>query len=166
MKKILALTVFIVLVFCISGIDNTLADEAKNEAIIERNMEEIWNNQNYAVADEIVAPNYVRHLPGGKEVKGREGYKEFVKSFMKSSPDTRGIMERVASEGDYVVVYYLVSGTHTGSGGSLGPPTGKKWNWEAIVIHRLAGGEMRECWQIGDDLGFMTQLGYKLVPPE
>ena len=166
MRKILSFTFLMALTFCVTALGNAVADEAKNEAIIERNLAEVWNNQNYAVADEFVAPNYVRHLPGGQKVEGLEAYKNFVRGFMTSSPDTHGTMDMVISEGDYVVVYYSVSGTHTGSGGSLGPPTGKKWKWLAIVIHRLAGGKMRECWQIGEDLSFMTQLGYKLVPPE
>ena len=164
MKKVLALTALIVLALGMSGIDNVLADEAKNEAIIERNLEEIWHNKNYDVADEIVAEDYVRHLMGGQEVKSREGYKAWVKGFMTTFPDTRFPMDIVISKGDYVVVRYTGSGTHTGPG--MGTPSGKKWTWSAIVIHRLAGGKMVECWEEGDNLSFMTQLGYKLVPPE
>jgi hypothetical protein len=68
------------------------------------------------------------------------------------------------SKGDYMMVLYSGSGTHTAPG--LGAPTGKKWTWTGVVIHRLAGGKMRECRVLGDNLSFMTQLGYKLVPPE
>jgi predicted ester cyclase len=67
------------------------------------------------------------------------------------------------SKGDYVVVHYTGTATHTGEG--LGPPTGKKVTFTAIVTHRLAGGKMVEDWGEFDNLSFMQQLGYKLVPP-
>ncbi len=76
-----------------------------------------------AIADEIVAANYVRHLPGGKEIRGREAYKQYVTKFMTTFPDTRWNMDIMMSKGDYVVVRYSGSGTHTGEG--MGTPPGK-----------------------------------------
>jgi predicted ester cyclase len=164
MKKILALTALMAFALCVTAVGNVVADEARNEAIIERNLAEIWHNKNYDVADEIVAENYVRVLAGGQLVEGREAYKKNVKDWMTICPDTYWNMDIMISKGDYVVVLYSGTGTHTGPG--MGPPTGKKWTWSAVVIHRLAGGKMRECKVLGDNLSFMQQLGYKLVPPE
>jgi predicted ester cyclase len=137
--------------------------EERNEKIIERNLAESWHKVDMNVVDEIVADNYVRHLPGGQKARGREGYKEHIKGFMKPFPDLRWNMDIMISKGDYVVVYYSASGTHTGEG--MGPPTGKKITSTFIVIHRLAGGKMVECWLEADSLSFMQQLGYELKPP-
>jgi predicted ester cyclase len=164
MKKTSALTALMALAFCVLAAGNAVADEARNEAIIERNLEEIWHNKNYYVADEIVAENYVRHNPGGQLIRGRDAYKEMVKAFMTTCPDTHFNMDIVISKGDYVVVHYSGTMTHTGPG--MGEPTGKKSSLDAIVIHRLAAGKMVECWSRFDNLSFMTQLGYKLIPPE
>ena len=49
MKKTLALVALMALVFCVTAVGNALADEARNEAIIERNLAEIWHNKNYNV---------------------------------------------------------------------------------------------------------------------
>jgi hypothetical protein len=46
------------------------------------------------------------------------------------------------------------------------PPSGEKKSFTAIVIHRLAGNKMVECWVEYSGIQFMTDLGYKLVPPE
>ena len=162
-SKIIGLTALIALAFGMTAIDNAVADEARNERIIERNLAKIWHKGNLDVVDEIVATNYVRHLSGGQDVRGREGYKKFVKGYMTPFPDLRFTMDIMISKGDYVVVYYRGTATHTGEG--IGPPTGKKVTFTAIVIHRLAGGKMAECWQENDSLSFMQQLGHKLVPP-
>ena len=164
MKKVLTLTTLMVLVFTASGIDKVLADEAKNEAIIERNLREIWNEGNFAMIDEIISTHYVRHMPGGIEYRGRDGYKEHVLSYRTPLPDIFINMDIMISEGDYVVVRYSWTGTHSGEG--IGAPTGKNLSGTSMLIHRLAGGKMVECWLESDSLSFMQKLGYKLVPPE
>ena len=162
-SKIIALIALIALAFCMTAVGNAVADEARNETIIERNLAEIWHKGNFAVIDEIVSTNYVRHMPGGGEFRGREGYKQHVLGLITPFPDLRFTMDIMISTGDYVVVHYTATATHTGEG--LGPPTGKKVTFTAIVIHRLAAGKMAECWAEFDNLSFMQQLGHKLVPP-
>ncbi len=161
--KIITLTAVISFAFAMATVSNAVADEARNELIIERNLAEIWHKGNFAVIDEIVATNYVRHMPGGLDFRGHEGYKKHVSGFITPFPDLRFTMDIMISKGDYVVVHYTGTATHTGEG--LGPPTGKKVTFTAIVMHRLAGGKMAECWVEVDNLSFMKQLGYELVPP-
>jgi len=131
--------------------------EETNKAIIRLNLEEIWHARNVNVADEIVATKYVRHLPGGVEIKGREAYKEYVNGFMTTFPNTRWKMEMVVCEEDCVVVRYHGSGTHTGPG--MGDPSGRRFDITATVIHRLANGKMVEDWVDIDNLDFQRQLG-------
>jgi predicted ester cyclase len=163
-SKIIALIAVMSFAFAMTAIDNAVADEARNERIIERNLE-IWHNVDMTVADEIVAANYVRHFPDGSEIRGREAYKKHVKGFMSAFPDMFFNMDVMIAKGDYVVVHYTGTATHTGETEVYGPPTGKKITIRAIVIHRLAGGKMIECYEVADGLGLMLQLGYKLVPP-
>ena len=152
------LTAILGLAFCMIAVGNVLADEARNERIIERHIN-VWHNQDWTIADEILADNYIRHALGGGVLRGPEAYKENIKNFMTTFPDTRWSFDIVISQGDYVMVHYTGTGTHTGPG--IGTPTGKKWKWPVVVIHRLAGGKMRECWVLGDNLDFMQQLGYR-----
>lgn len=162
-SKIVALTALIILAFGMTAIGNAEADEEKNKTIVKRNIEEIWNKGNIAVVDEILATNYIRHLPGGKEIRGREAYREYVKRYYNTFPDLRFTIEDLITAGDYVVLRWSCVGTHTGE--AMGPPTGKKFKLTGIVIYRLAGGKMAEDWSEFDRLVLMNQLGYKLVPP-
>ncbi len=69
--KIMALISLITLVLGVTAVDNAVADEASNEAIIEGNLDEIWYKGNLDVIDEIAAVKYVRHMHGGQEFRGR-----------------------------------------------------------------------------------------------
>ena len=43
----------------------------KNKAIVRRLMDEVWNQQNYAVLDEICSPNFQIYDPSGiGKIKG------------------------------------------------------------------------------------------------
>ena len=130
----------------IGAISNAVADEALNEAIIVRNLDELWHSGKYSFIDKHVSKDYVRHMPAGGKVVGRKGYKEHVEGFRKSVPDYYASMDYVIAEGDYVVVRYVGGGTHTGKGGAFGEPTGKKVAFTALLVHRLAGGMMVEDW--------------------
>ena len=132
-----------------------LAGEKENLKIIERNNNELWNLQKYEVADEIVAENYVRHLPGGQDIRGREAYVEAIKQFMVNK--WVWTFDPLIAAGDYVV--------GRASGVGMEPVTGKPLKITAIVIFRLKDGKMVEDTVELDMLGLYQQLGYKLVPP-
>jgi len=154
--KIFALIALFTFALGLALVGEAVAGEKENLIIIERNLHQIWHQQDFGVADEIVAEDYVRHLPGGGKVSGREGYKEYVKADMKHN--WRFVMDVVAPGGDYVTVRYLGSGAD--------PETGKKpLKITAIVIHRLKNGKMVEDWVDFDSAGYFKQLGYQLVPP-
>ncbi len=48
-----------------------------------RVFEEVWNNQNLAAIDQLMAQNYVHHDPQSPNVpSGIEGYKQFVRQYL------------------------------------------------------------------------------------
>ncbi len=139
-------TLFILTVGGIGATGNAVADEALNKEIIVRNSDELWHSGKYNFINKYVSKDYVRHMPNGVDIVGREGYKNHVMGFRKSVPDYYASMDFVIAEGDYVVVRYLAGGTHSGKGGVLGEPTGEKVAFTALLVHRLAGGMMVEDW--------------------
>jgi len=156
-SKILGLMALITFAMGIFWVGEAVAGERENLIVIERNLHEIWHQQKFAVVEEIVAEDYVRHLPGGQEVRGQKGYfEEHVKPNM--AFNWRFNMDLVIPKGDYVVVRYSNVGTD--------PATGKRIKGSSIVIHRLKDGKMVECWAEWDALSVFQQLGYQLVPPE
>jgi ketosteroid isomerase-like protein len=50
----------------------------KNKAITSRFWEEVFNRRNLDVIANLVTKDYVFHGSAGKEVRGREGLKQFL----------------------------------------------------------------------------------------
>ena len=52
----------------------------QNKAIVNRWVEEFWNQKNPALIDELLSPNYILHNPDGP-VQGRENFRQFSAMF-------------------------------------------------------------------------------------
>lgn len=132
----------------------------ENEALAHRFYMEIFQRGDFAVADEIVAPDFVIHAPGlpSDARRGPEGVKRFATLVRSTFPDDLKITyddSIIAS--DKVVIRWRLSGTHKGD--LLGvPPNGKHAEVTGIDIFRLAGGKLTELWQNWDQLGLLQQL--------
>jgi ketosteroid isomerase-like protein len=136
----------------------------ENKATARRWSEELWGQGNLAVADEIVAPEYVRHDGGDPfPAHGPEDVKRIVGMLRGMLPDLRIEVEDVIAEGDKVVVRY--AGVATDTVGYMGhEPTGKPLRSQAIQVFRFDDGMIVESWAVRDDLGTLVQLGH-VAPP-
>ena len=136
----------------------------RNKAVALRWSEELWSKGNLAVADEIVAPDYVRHDPGDPfPAQGPDDVKRIVKMLRSMLPDLRITVEAVIADGDYVVSRYTATATDTV--GYMGmAPTGKTLRTPAIQIFRFSNGRIVESWAARDDLGTLRQLGHLPAP--
>lgn len=134
-----------------------------NKAIARRWSEELWSRGNLAVADEIIAPDYVRHDPGDPfPARGPEDVKRVVGMLRSMLADFSIEVEAMVAEGDMVVSRYTATATDTL--GYMGmPATGKTIKTPAIQIFRFADGKIVESWAARDDLGTLRQLGH--FPP-
>jgi steroid delta-isomerase-like uncharacterized protein len=132
----------------------------QNKATARRWSEELWGRGNLAVADEIIAPDYVRHDPGDPfPARGPEDVKRIVTMLRSMLPDFRIQLEAMIAEGDIVVSRYTATATDTK--GYMGmPPTGKTIRTSAIQIFRFANGRIVESWAARDDVGTLRQLGH------
>jgi steroid delta-isomerase-like uncharacterized protein len=132
----------------------------ENKAIARRFFEEVWNSGNLAVADELLAPNIIFHLPGKSEgvIGDRESYKQVVRRNRTAFPDLQEEIEDMIAEGDRVVARWLWQGTHQGEWHG-NAPTGKKFTYGGITILRIADGKIVEDWFYSDLLGLQQQLG-------
>ena len=73
----------------------------ENKAIVRRYLDEAWNNKNYAVIDEVVAPDLVQHIRNVPP--GREGVRRFFAMMDQAFPDARMTVEDMIAEGDKVM---------------------------------------------------------------
>src|SRR6516165_8224211 len=132
----------------------------QNKATARRWSEELWGRGNLAVADEIIASDYIRHDPGDPfPAHGPEDVKRIVTMLRTMLPDFRIEVEAMMADGDFVVSRYTSTAIDTV--GFMGmPPTGKRIRAAANQIFRFADGKIVESWAARDDLGVLKQLGH------
>ena len=100
--------------------------EALHTALARRWSEELWGRGDLAVADEIIAPDYVRHDAGDPfPARGPDDVKRIVRMLRAMLPDLRIEIEDLVAAGDRVVTRY--TGVATDTAGYLGrpPPAGR-----------------------------------------
>jgi len=132
-------------------------DEATNKATERRFVEEIWNKGNFALAKELVTPEYLDHDAMTSGV-GPDGVRQEVSVFRNAFPDLRFAIDDMVAEGDKVVTRLTASGTHEGDLPGI-PATGKRVTISGIVISRYKSGKAAEAWFKFDFLGLYRQLG-------
>lgn len=140
------------------------ADIEANKALVLRLLE-IFNQGNLAVADEILATDFVNNDPSRPDVTDIESYKGWVVENRTAFPDFHVEIHYMVAEGDKVAARWTVTGTHQGEFMGI-PPTGRQMTVTGMNIHRLAGGKIAEAWWAYDALGMVQQLTDPLPVPD
>jgi predicted ester cyclase len=133
----------------------------ENKILVRRWLEECYNQGNAAVADELVAINYVNHSAPHGQMPGLVAEKRYITMIRAAFPDFHLAIEDQIAEGDKVVTRLTASGTYKGGLEDI-PSTaaiGKQVRVTEILIHRIAGGKAVEGWIEFDQLGLWQQLG-------
>jgi steroid delta-isomerase-like uncharacterized protein len=126
--------------------------------IARRLAEDPWRGK-LDEAVELVGDDYVSHIPGSAEpLRGKEGFREFVTTYLAGFPDGTITVDDQIAEGDVVATRWTGRGTNTGELMGM-PPTGREVTVEGITYVRIADGTAREAWIIWDTLAMMQQLG-------
>jgi steroid delta-isomerase-like uncharacterized protein len=129
-----------------------------NKRLADRVWKEVWHQGDLDRIDELFAPDFVRHDPGGRQIHGPEQNRQFVKDLRAAFPDLHfTVLDQIAEE-DKVAVRYRFQGTHLGDFQAM-PPTRKQVAYSGILIYRIANGKIAEQWTEIDLLGFLQQLG-------
>lgn len=125
-----------------------------NQQIIQRRVQEIWNQGKLATIDELIAANLISN---GQPI-GREGFRQFVTAVRSAFPDIHFTVEDSLAEGDKVAIRYTGRGTHQGAFAGI-PASGKPVQFSGIDLFCIANGQMAEEWLMYDQLGLLQQIG-------
>ncbi len=123
----------------------------QNKAVVRRFIEEILADENAALVDELLAPDYVNHmLPGG-----REGFKQFLPMLSSAFPDLKlhYSVEHLIAEGDYVVArltYHITNAGKEATASGL------------LSEYRVVNGKIVEDWPPSGTLPLLQQVGVTL----
>lgn len=129
-----------------------------NKALIRRNFEAIWSQGNLAVADEILAPDYVGHIATLPEpVRGVEAFKQLIAMYHCSFPDTRFEIQDQIAEGNKVASRWIAYGTHRGEFMGIAP-SGQAMHVTGMSFHRIENGRIQESWDDWDALSMLQGM--------
>ena len=131
----------------------------QNKAAFRRMVDEVFNRGNFALIDEVVAPNFIEReeLPPGFP-PGREGIMLLTQMLRSAFPDFKATIDDMLADGDRVATRMTWTGTHQGEFMGI-PPTGKRISIQVIDFVRFADGRFAEHWGLMDNMGMMQQLG-------
>jgi predicted ester cyclase len=133
-----------------------------NSAIVRRFVEDAIARGLLDHLSELVAEDYVGHLPFGDHY-GLEGIQIDVAAWRVAFPDLAATIELLLVDGDVVVRRFTLRGTHEGPFLGL-EATRKRMKVTGIAVDRLVAGRMVESWVAIDLYGLVRQLGGTVVP--
>ena len=135
----------------------------ENKAIVRRFFEELLSTDNFAVADEILSPDFRFYFAGSPVAMDLESYMEFLVARRAAFPERRFIVEDMIGEGDKVSARFTMRGTHKGEFRGIAP-SGTELTMTGIDMIRISEGKLVEDRVEVDQLGMMQQLGAETSP--
>jgi steroid delta-isomerase-like uncharacterized protein len=163
--SIFPLIILLCLTFsCQQQVEEGITEE-EVKALVEKDLE-IWNEGNLALADELIAPDYVEHTADiSEDIVGIDAFKERVTILRTNYPDFNITVEELIVKDDKIVWRWIATGTNTGTTNDI-PPTGKKTRFEGVGIIRVANGKFVERLIYYNEATMLRQLGYTFTPPQ
>ena len=137
----------------------------ENKAIVRRFFEELLSTDIFAVADEILSPDFRFYFAGSPVAMDLESYMEFLVARRAAFPDRRFIVEDMIGEGDKVSARFTMRGTHKGEFRGIAP-SGTELTMTGIDMIRISEGKLVEDRVEVDQLGMMQQLGAETSPQQ
>jgi steroid delta-isomerase-like uncharacterized protein len=138
----------------------------ENKQIVQRFVEECWNQGNLSKVSELLADQVRFHDPVFPSMNpGIQNIKNHIEGCRKAFPDLKFSVDDTISERNEVVVHWTARGTHKGP--FLGmQPTNRKVTIDGTSIYRLEGSKIAETHANWNLATMMAQLGVIEVPKE
>ena len=129
----------------------------ENKSLVRRYYEELWNRWDLSLADELLGEGLTFRGSLGVAVRGRDGFRDYVRAVRRAFPDFHNRIEELVAEGDKVVARLTYTGTHHGELFGIGP-TGKRVTYAGVALLRIEADRIAEGWVLGDIHGLIRQL--------
>jgi len=148
---------------CQQQIEEGITEE-EAKAFIDRDFE-IWNEGNLALADDLLAPDYVQHSGELEDIVGIDAFKKDLTVLRTDFPDFNFTIEDLIVKNDKIVYRWIATGTNTGTTSDI-PPTGKKIRVSGVAIMHVVNGKYVEKWMYYNQATVLRQLGFTFTPPQ
>jgi steroid delta-isomerase-like uncharacterized protein len=126
-------------------------------AVVERIWYDGLNKGDMSFADECLTPDFQNHGGHDDSVRGPAAMRLLVGTMHGAFSDLKYEILDFIPQADKAAVRWVLRGTHIGEFFGV-PATGKKVEYEAIIILRFEGDKIAERWGVVDLFGLMRQL--------
>jgi steroid delta-isomerase-like uncharacterized protein len=130
----------------------------ENKKFMNSFIEEVINNKNLNATTDIVAEDFIEHIPFPGQGPGREGLKVALQAMFTGFPDMHWTVNEQIAEGEKVVTRFTWTGTHQGEFMGI-PPTHKSVQVWGVVIDVVKDDLFMESRIIMDTVSLLQQLG-------
>jgi len=135
----------------------------ENKALVRRFVEECQSRRDLDRLSDFLSSQFVNHTAQPPFAPTFEGAKQLHEMLFTAFPDMTFVIRDMIAEGDKVVTYKTLQGTHHGDFMGIAP-TGKAVESDVIDIMRVVDGKCVEHWHVMDQLGLMMQIGAVSLP--
>ena len=131
--------------------------------LVEHFYADIWDRQDFAAADEILAPDFRFRGSLGTETVGIPAFLDYVQSVHAALADFRCTIEELLIN-DSAAARMTFSGIHRGPLFGVAA-TGKPVSWAGAAFFKIADARIVSLWVLGDVDGLKRQLGAAKAAP-
>jgi steroid delta-isomerase-like uncharacterized protein len=134
-----------------------------NENILFDFLEKIWNGKDIESVEKYINPEYRIHIDTGDPWEGKtigpDEFKTRLNYSFDSFPDMHFSILSSVSDGNYVAITWIMTGTNLGPIGGF-PPTNKSIKTNGATIYHFNNGKICGHSQVFDRTTVMKQLGF------
>ena len=135
-----------------------------SRTLVERFYADIWNRQDFAAAEEILASDFRFRGSLGTETVGIPAFLDYVKSVHAALADYRCAIEELVIDDSVAAARMAFTGVHRGPLFDV-PASGKSVSWAGAAFFKIARARIVSLWVLGDIDGLKRQLGATPVAP-
>jgi steroid delta-isomerase-like uncharacterized protein len=130
----------------------------RNIEVVRNWIAEGWNKGDLAVADDLLAEEFVLHDPvASREIVGRDAERALITGLRQAIPDLVFTIDDLVVDGDNVTIRWIAEGTHGGE--LLGfAGTGRALAIRGVDMYRLRDGRIAESWTFWDLPGMLRTV--------
>lgn len=133
------------------------------EEVVEKYVQ-IWNTGDFEGIEAVVHPEFeLRMTPTYEARRGVDALIQEIGETRTGYPDFHLAVDELFYIKDQVAVRWTITATNTGSVSS--PPTGRRVELAGMSILHMKEGKVADEWIAANNLYWLQQLGYTVVPP-
>lgn len=129
--------------------------EIENKLLARRSLEELVNTGAVDRIAEFFSPDFVAHHI---EMRGFEAARQHLLTYHRCYPDLRVTVDGQIAEGDIVVTWWTMHGTHLGEFGGV-KPTGKAIVLNGVNVQKIRDDRILEEWGGSNSLDELLRIG-------